>query len=222
MKTLTLVTAIAITATLSLPAHADTQRANDARHVSTILTSTIAGAVVGGPVGAFLGAIGGAFMSAKNQKTYDEKIALNADVDQLEQAVDERDVAINNLEGRVAKKLEFQVMFPTGNDTLAFQDLQRIKSLTKYLSNNPQLRVRLDGHADPRGTDEYNNVLSAERAKAVADAMVEYGISAERIDIHSHGSSLATAVNGNYDQLAMERRVHIEVFSESSDIASNP
>ncbi len=222
MKKLTLVSAIVISATLALPAQANEQRGEDARHISTFAATTIAGALAGGPIGMFIGAISGAFLIDKNQKTFEAKIALAEEVDQLEQTMESKEVAIVDLQGRIAKKLEFQVMFSTGEDTLTFQDQQRIKSLTEYLDSNPELRIRLDGHADPRGTDEYNNVLSAERAKTVAQAFIDQGIEEDRIDIHSHGSSLATAINGNNDQHAFERRVHIEVFSENNEIASNP
>ncbi|MFL0804597.1 MAG: OmpA family protein [Agarilytica sp.] len=221
-KALTLSTAIALATVVSTSTYANGQRAEDARHISTIAATTVAGALAGGPIGMFFGAIGGAFLVDKNQKNFEEKISLAEEVNSLEQSITTKELAIISLENRVAKKLEFQVMFPTGDDTIAFQDIERIKSLAKYLQNNPDLRIRLDGHADPRGTDEYNNVLSSERAKAVAATMVEHGIDETRINLHAHGSSLATTIGGNRDQYAFERRVHIEVYSENGEIASNP
>ncbi len=221
-KTIALSTAITLATICSAPSFADGQRAEDARHISTIAATTVAGALAGGPIGMFFGAIGGVFLVDKNQKNFEEKISLAEEVGSLEQVINTKDLAIISLENRVAQKLEFQVMFPTGGDIIAFQDIERIKSLAKYLRNNPDLRIRLDGHADPRGTDEYNNVLSSERAKAVAATMVEHGIDETRIDLHAHGSSLATTVEGNRDQYAFERRVHIEVYSDNEELASNP
>ncbi len=221
-KALTLTTAITLATVCSTSTFANGQRAEDARHISTITATTVAGALAGGPIGMFLGAIGGALLIDKNQKNFEEKISLAEEVGSMEQAINAKDLAIASLENRVAQKLEFQVMFPTGDDTIAFQDIERIKSLAKYLQSNPELRIRLDGHADPRGTDEYNNVLSSERAKAVAATMIEHGIDETRINLHAHGSSLATTIEGNRDQYAFERRVHIEVYSENGEIASNP
>lgn len=225
MKTITTLSAIALSTALTTAAHASPtqgERANDARHISTFFATTIAGAVAGGPIGMFIGALSGGLMIEKNQKTFEERNALFEQVEQQAQDLSTKDLAIVRLENRVAQKLEFQVMFPTGEDVLSFNDAQRIHSLANYLSNNPELNVRLDGHADPRGTDEYNNVLSSERAKSVADLLVKQGIAKERIKIHAHGSRLAVTTNRDYDQYAMERRVHIEVLKEGTNIASNP
>ncbi len=225
MKTITTLSAIALSTAMTTAAYASPtkeERANDARHISTFFATTIAGAVAGGPIGMFIGALGGGLIIEKNQKTFEERNALSEEVDQLSHDVTIKDLAIVNLENRVAQKLEFQVMFPTGEDMLGFNDAQRIRSLANYLNNNPELNVRLDGHADPRGTDEYNNVLSSERAKSVADLLVKQGIAKERINIHAHGSRLAVTTDRDLDQYAMERRVHIEVLKEGSNIASNP
>lgn len=226
MKTLTLISTITLTTVFALPASADSKKKFDVKHFSTLTASAIAGAVIGGPIGMFIGTVGGGIMADKNQETYEENDALKSTVAILTEEIHNKDVTLHSLENSLAQKLEFQVMFATGDDTVSFEDAQRIASLSQYLLNNPQLNVRLDGHADPRGTDEYNNVLSQERAKAVAEQLVEAGIEASRIDIHAHGASLATTIAGDtgssaLDQFALERRVHIEVFN-ASQVASHP
>ncbi len=225
MKCSTTLSALTLSLVITAGAQASTskaQRANDVRHISTFFATTIVGALAGGPIGMFIGALGGGLIAEKNQLTFDERNTLKDEVNQLETAVLSKNLAIADLENRVAQKLTFQVMFPTGEDMLSFSDAQRIRSLAHYLANNPELHVRLDGHADPRGTDEYNNVLSSERAKAVADVLLQAGIKQERIEIHAHGARLALATDKNYDQYALERRVHIEVVKDGGNIASNP
>ena len=214
MRTLNFVSALALTTTLSVPASAGNKTVNDIQRVSTFSATTIAGALAGGPVGMIIGALGGAYLSDQSKKDFEEKAALTQEVTQLEKSLDDKNMAIVSLENRVAKKLEFQVMFPTGEDALSSQDNRRIGSLAKYLKQNPQLKVRLDGHADPRGTDEYNNVLAAERAKSVATALKELGIEENRIAVYSHGSSFAITTHANRDRYAFERRVQIEVFAD--------
>ncbi len=227
MKTLTYVSTIALTAALTLPAQADDKKKFDGKHFGTFAASAIAGAAIGGPIGMFFGALGGGFMADKNQETFEKKEVLEKEVAVLTEEVHNMDVTLTDLENRVAQKLEFQVMFATGDDDISFQDSQRISSLSQHLLNNPELKVRLDGHADPRGTDEYNNVLSQERAKAVASQLIEAGIEPSRIEVHSHGATLATTIAKDssafsLDQFALERRVHIEVFSPSETVANNP
>ncbi len=108
--------------------------------------------------------------------------------------------------------LEFQVLFAEGEDELCSRDIPRINFLSDYLKNKPLLVVRLDGHADGRGTDEYNNVLAYERSKSIEDALLKRGIDKSRIKLFSHGSrfALLSDCKGTF-----ERRVDIMVYSET-------
>ena len=110
-------------------------------------------------------------------------------------------------------QLAFKISFPTGTDNVNGDDIDRISALATYLKDNPKLRIRLDGHADPRGTDEYNNVLSEERALSVATALQTRGINNERIDVRAYGSSKSQAITGDYEAYSKDRRVDIEIFS---------
>ena len=176
------------------------------------------GALAGGPAGLIVGAIGGALYDIKDNKAKDTQLALqnaSEEIDVLEYRIDAQSAKISKLESKAIKKLEFQVRFATGNDELTFDDKQRLASLTHYLHENQDLKVRLDGYADPRGTDEYNNVLSSERAKTVATLLKESGIDESRIDIYYHGAAQALS-SKNWEDYARERRVNIEVFKPSS------
>jgi len=215
ISTLGLATILASQATV-----ADPKKANDVQRVTTFTAAAVAGGIAGGPIGLVIGAIGGALLDNQSKKaiaTKDELIMAEQEVALLESTIDAQEEQVNDLESRIAQRLEFQVMFPTGDDQLSFQDIKRIESLAKYLDENQQLTIRLDGHADPRGTDEYNNVLSSERAKTVAQALIERGVEASRIHIHSHGSDFATTIEANRDNYAFERRVNIEVYAEQSN-----
>lgn len=217
-KTVTFISALALTSALSTThANAASKVVKDAERAATFSTAAIVGGVAGGPVGFILGALGGAYLAEKSKTADIEMEAANTNIEQLEQKIDSQQYEVANLEKRIAKKLEFQVMFPTGGDEISFQDNQRITSLAGYLKENPELHVRLDGHADPRGTDEYNNVLSAERAKSVATALAEQGIDENRIEVHSHGSDFAISAMPNRDQHAMQRRVKIEVYNKDHE-----
>jgi outer membrane protein OmpA-like peptidoglycan-associated protein len=116
---------------------------------------------------------------------------------------------LQTLQEDVVAKPSFQILFATGSDTLNELDLQRLRAIAAHLERNPDLGVVLDGHADPRGTDEYNNVLSRERAKAVKDALEALGISAGRICYQGHGNRFTTASKGDEDAYRQERRVDI-------------
>lgn len=213
-------TLIFTTALASQTAHASPKTAVDIQRATTFTASAIIGGIAGGPIGFMLGAIGGAYLGEQSKKavaTNDELSLAENEISQLESQLGQHKTKVAKMEKKIAKKLEFQVMFPTGKDAITVQDQERISSLSSYLKENNQLRVRLDGHADPRGTDEYNNVLSAERAKSIAAALENTGIAAERIEVYSHGSSFSTNVEANRDDYAFERRVNIEVFSDNNN-----
>jgi len=173
---------------------------------------TIAGAVAAGPVGFIVGALGGAFLADQSRQANNAKLALlQADVEQqqLQTALDEQKMRLQAVGAEVVSKLSFQILFATGSDTLNELDLQRLSALAEHLERNPDLVVLLDGHADPRGTDEYNNVLSQERAKAVKEALETFGISAGRIRYQGHGNRFTSAPKGDEDAYRQERRVDI-------------
>jgi hypothetical protein len=68
-------------------------------------------------------------------------------------------------------------------------------------------RVRLVGHADPRGTDAYNTKLGLSRAESVAKYLESHGIPADRIIVETHGAEHALDLPQAYP---FDRRVDIE------------
>lgn len=62
-----------------------------------------------------------------------------------------------------------------------------LQQQAQILSSNPQVMVRIEGHADERGTREYNIALGDRRANAVKETLVSYGIDRNRISTISYG-----------------------------------
>lgn len=79
----------------------------------------------------------------------------------------------------------------------------------KYLSANPAARLRLEGHADERGTREYNIGLGERRARAVQEALVNSGASASQLSILSYGEERPVNPEHTEDAWAQNRRVEI-------------
>ena len=109
------------------------------------------------------------------------------------------------------ESLDLNVLFRTASDTLTEHGQQRVDQLASVLKRYPEMQIRLDGHTDPRGTDEYNNVLAHYRAQTVRDALIDAGVGAERIQTYSHGASRSTAARGDLKGYAAERKVSIDV-----------
>ena len=70
--------------------------------------------------------------------------------------------------------------------------------------------IRLEGHADDRGTREYNLALGERRAKAVADYMAFNGIARSRIETISYGEEKPVAVGQNESSWSLNRRVELK------------
>jgi peptidoglycan-associated lipoprotein len=73
--------------------------------------------------------------------------------------------------------------------------------------------LRLEGHADERGTREYNMALGERRAKAVANYLSSQGVPASQIETVSYGEEKPAMLGGGSDAMAKNRRVEI-IYSE--------
>lgn len=76
---------------------------------------------------------------------------------------------------------------------------------------NPSVRVRISGHADERGSDEYNQVLGQKRANAAKEYLVARGVDASRIDLTSYGEERPVDRAGTEDAFAKNRRDEFEI-----------
>jgi len=65
------------------------------------------------------------------------------------------------------------------------------------------------GHADPRGSEAYNQALSERRAQAVASVLSEAGIGADKLILEARGAQDSVSEAGDLDGYALERRVTV-------------
>ena len=89
------------------------------------------------------------------------------------------------------------------------ESMGEIRHLAKFLAANPDLTVQIAGHTDNVGSDQHNQQLSENRAKAVKDALVTLGIPATKIVAKGYGS---TRPISNVD--AENRRVEFSIFGD--------
>ncbi|MDH3689991.1 MAG: peptidoglycan-associated lipoprotein Pal [Gammaproteobacteria bacterium] len=96
-------------------------------------------------------------------------------------------------------------------DSSAIDDESRIivEAHSAYLVTDPSLSVVLEGHADERGTREYNLALGERRAQAVARLMQALGVTADRIQTVSYGEERPVALGQDEESFQLNRRVEI-------------
>ena len=80
-----------------------------------------------------------------------------------------------------------RVFFATNKTSLTTASRETLRKQSTYLRKNKDLSVTIEGHADERGTREYNLALGERRANAAKDYLMTYGISGKRITIISYG-----------------------------------
>ncbi|NNF62085.1 MAG: OmpA family protein [Gammaproteobacteria bacterium] len=204
-----------------------------------ISSGMVVGAVAAGPVGAIIGAAVGAHY-ADNVKRAGQvpglKSNLAATSGELEQART-RVARLNRslfdtraelaqlgeemsgllLERAAVEGLQMEVLYPTGKSKLSDSAKARLQRLAELLEKLPDMTVRLDGYADPRGDASYNEDLSRHRAEAVRDALIAAGIAAERIALHAHGEGTSVSGAGDLDAYAFERMVRVRLFDAGND-----
>ena len=87
----------------------------------------------------------------------------------------------------LAKGVPDRVFFATNESILTTMSRDTLRKQAAWLRENPSVNVVLEGHADERGTREYNLALGERRANAAKDYLMTYGISSDRITVLSYG-----------------------------------
>ena len=87
----------------------------------------------------------------------------------------------------LASGVKDRVFFATNETVLTTASRETLRKQASWLRKNSKITIVLEGHADERGTREYNLALGERRANAARDYLMTYGISGKRISVISYG-----------------------------------
>ena len=189
----------------------------------------LVGAIAAGPVGFMVGAAFGAKigdkMHEKNESidalesslddSQDDLRALNSSYDTVSAELEHmQQVARPELVSMLQAGIAMDLLFRTDEYVLADTTGARLAALAATLASMPDIKVQLDGFADERGDETYNQNLSAQRVEFVRDQLVAAGIHPSRIQVSAHGES--PAQDSSIDSFALERRVSLTLFIDDS------
>ena len=90
-----------------------------------------------------------------------------------------------------------RVFFATNETILTTASRETLRSQAAWLRKNASINVVLEGHADERGTREYNLALGERRANSAKDYLMTYGISSDRISVLSYGKERPVDAGSN-------------------------
>lgn len=98
------------------------------------------------------------------------------------------------------------VYFAFDNSTISSEYEDMLAAHAAFLSADPAIKVTVEGHADERGTPEYNIALGERRAKAVSKYLQALGVSADQISIVSYGEEKPLVMGQSAEDYAKNRR----------------
>ena len=87
----------------------------------------------------------------------------------------------------LAKGVPDRIFFATNKSKLTTASRDTLRKQATWMRKNKNVTVSVEGHADERGTREYNLALGERRANAAKDYLMTYGVSGKRISVISYG-----------------------------------
>ncbi|HNM25698.1 MAG TPA: OmpA family protein, partial [Saprospiraceae bacterium] len=104
------------------------------------------------------------------------------------------------------------VFFETGSAALRPESATELDRLAALLTENPGLRIQINGHTDQVGDDRSNQVLSENRAKSVYNYLTGKGIAPDRLRFKGYGETRPVAPNDTEEGRAQNRRTEFVVW----------
>lgn len=159
--------------------------------------NTTAGAIAGAAVGGATGAAIGNYMDRQSREL--EEDLEGAKVERVGEGI----------------KVTFDsgILFAVDSSTLSDASKEEIAKLAEVLKKYEETNIMFSGHTDATGTEEYNQKLSEERAKSVAEYAAFIGVDAERMTIVGQGESEPIATNDTAEGRAQNRRVEVAIWA---------
>ncbi len=124
---------------------------------------------------------------------------------------DEGSVVGEGLDGTEVDSLLVRTVYFGFDESLVSEEAQVIiQAHAEVLVNDPEISISVAGHADERGTREYNLALGDQRGEAVSRYFQQFGIDASRISVVSYGEEQPAVMGANEEAWSLNRRVEFE------------
>jgi outer membrane protein OmpA-like peptidoglycan-associated protein len=180
-------------------------------------SATLIGAAAGAAAGGLAGAAIGNYMD-KQEASMRQALA-----DSEAASIQRESQVLAQAESSSTKKsvdvltvtFKSDFLFSVNSSTLlpgAYDELERV---AKVLKQYPQTTMKISGHTDSAGSEDYNQKLSERRAQSVKDALVGMGVDSSRMTIIGYGESKPIATNSTEAGRQQNRRVEIRIIPQN-------
>jgi len=135
-----------------------------------------------------------------------------------QQAIADSLAALGQTTNAVRALLGTMIHFDYDKAIIRGGDASVLDQKVAILQANPALRIRISGHCDERGSDEYNLALGNRRATAAKQYVVSHGIDGSRIETVSYGEERPLASGHDEDAWAQNRRDEFEILGGGENL----
>ena len=163
--------------------------------------------------------------AAENQRMRDSIAAAQAERERQEREAADRaarqreaDAAAGRASEEVRNTLASMIHFDYDKSNIRSDDMGTLDQKVAILQANPELRIRIGGHCDERGSDEYNLALGNRRAQSAKQYLVSHGIDASRIETQSWGEEKPLVDGHDESAWSQNRRDEFEIISGGDNI----
>ena len=119
------------------------------------------------------------------------------------------DFPVQPLSGAEKKRLKQHIYFEFDGSTINIDSYNVIVAHAQYLAEHPDMKVLVEGHADERGSGEYNRKLGMERSKSVVRVLEQHGVQKSQIIIRSYSTDKPVGRGQSEREYALNRRASI-------------
>lgn len=143
--------------------------------------------------------------------------------DQAEQRTQQLELLLRDMEARPTPRGMVitlgDVLFDTNEARLKPGGMRSVQKLAEFFRQYPQRKVMIEGFTDSTGSSNRNNTLSEDRAGAVRTALLDMGVTADRIGVRGYGEAYPVSSNDTAAGRQLNRRVEVVVSDERGTVA---
>ena len=142
------------------------------------------------------------------------RLAAEAEAERMRREAEAAEAAMRE----ARSTLEAMVFFDYDESTLRSDAESVLRQKAEILRNSPAVRIRIEGHADERGSTEYNIALGQARAEAVRQFFISFGLDASRFNMTSFGEERPLAQGSSEASWARNRRAEFVLTAGANQI----
>ncbi len=164
------------------------------------------GTLIGAAIGAAIGGLGGAGVG---------KMMDNQERDMRAALASSEAAAVSREGNLLAVTFKGDVTFDTNSVVVRPGLYSELDRVARVMNQYPNTLIRVEGHTDSKGSNEYNMDLSNRRANAVRNLLVQRGIAGSRIEVVGFGETMPVASNNTEAGRQKNRRVEIKIAPQT-------